>query len=81
MDAVLGIAAGFLTAALYMLAQIAVSGKLEVPITNEDYSRVALIVSMAAVFASLYLDAAFSRFDVFKDSVMSGTYGRKNNGG
>lgn len=80
-DAVLGIAAGFLTAALYMLAQIAVSGKLEVPVTDEDYSRVALIVSMSAVFASLYLDAAFSRFDVFKDSVMSGTYGRKSNGG
>ena len=41
------------------------------------YARVALIVSMAAVFASLYLDAAFSRFDTLKDSVMSGTYGNK----
>jgi len=41
------------------------------------YARVALIVSMAAVFASLYLDAAFSRFDALKDSVMSGTYGNK----
>ena len=29
MDAVLGLAAGFLTAALYLLAQIAISGKLE----------------------------------------------------
>lgn len=76
-DAVLGIAAGFLTAALYMLAQIAISGKLDLPATNADYSRVALIVSMAAVFASLYLDAAFSRFDGLKDSVMSGSYGKK----
>jgi hypothetical protein len=80
-DAVLGIAAGFLTAALYMLAQIAISGKLDLPATAADYSRVALIVSMAAVFASLYLDAAFSRFDMFKDSVMSGTYGKKPDGG
>jgi hypothetical protein len=78
-DAVLGVAAGFLTAALYMLAQIAITGKLDLPVSNADYSRVALIVSMAAVFASLYLDAAFSRFDVFKESVMSGTYGKKAN--
>jgi hypothetical protein len=76
-DAVLGVAAGFLTAALYMLAQIAINGTFDLPATNKDYSRVALIVSMAAVFASLYLDAAFSRFDTFKESVMSGTYGKK----
>ena len=76
-DVVLGVAAGFLTAALYMLAQIAITGKLELPESNADYSRVALIVSMAAVFASLYLDAAFSRFDDLKESVMSGTYGKK----
>jgi hypothetical protein len=76
-DAVLGVAAGFLTAALYMLAQIAINGKLDLPATNADYSRVALIVSMTAVFASLYLDAAFSRFDTLKESVMSGTYGKK----
>lgn len=76
-DAVLGVAAGFLTAALYLLAQIAINGKLEFPETDADYARVSLIVSMAAVFASLYLDAAFSRFDTLKDSVMSGTYGEK----
>jgi hypothetical protein len=80
-DAVLGVAAGFLTAALYMLAQIAINGKLDLPATNTDYSRVALIVSMTAVFASLYLDAAFSRFDTFKESVMSGTYGKKASDG
>jgi hypothetical protein len=79
-DAVLGVAAGFLTAALYLLAQIAITGKLDLPTGNSDYSRVAVIVSMAAVFASLYIDAAFSRFDEFKDSVMSGTYGKKTAG-
>jgi hypothetical protein len=80
-DAVLGLAAGFLTAALYMLAQIAITGKLDLPVSNPDYSRVALVVSMAAVFASLYLDSAFSRFDGFKESVMSGTYGKKSSDG
>ena len=72
----LGVAAGFLTAALYLLAQIAINGTVAFPQTDLDYSRIALIVSMAAVFASLYLDAAFSRFDTFKDSVMSGTHGK-----
>jgi hypothetical protein len=52
-DAVLGIAGGFLTAALYMLAQIAINGKLDLPATTPDYSRVSLIMSMTAVFASL----------------------------
>ena len=80
MDAVLGVAAGFLTAALYLLAQIAITGKLELPADNADYSRVALIVSMAAVFASLYLDAAFTRFDEVKQSVMAGSYGKKDDG-
>ncbi len=76
-DAVLGVAAGFLTAALYMLAQIAITGRLEPPSTNADYSRVSLIVSMGSVFASLYLDAAFSRFDEVKETVMTGQYGKK----
>jgi hypothetical protein len=78
MDAVLGVAAGFLTAALYLLAQIAITGKLELPADNANYSRVALIVSMAAVFASLYIDSAFSRFDEVKQTVMGGTYGKKS---
>jgi hypothetical protein len=80
MDAVRGVAAGFLTAALYLLAQIAITAKLELPADNANYSRVALIVSMAAVFASLYLDAAFSRFDDVKQSVMAGSYGKKTDG-
>jgi hypothetical protein len=73
-------AAGFLTAALYLLAQIAITGKLELPSDNANYSRVALIVSMAAVFASLYIDAAFSHFDDVKQSVMAGGYGKKMDG-
>ena len=77
-DAILGIATGFLTAALYLLAQIAITGKLLLPAANDEYARAAVIVSMAAVFASLYLDAAFARFDEFKDSVMAGSYGKKD---
>jgi hypothetical protein len=60
-----------------MLAQIAITGKLDPPASNADYARVSLIVSMASVFASLYLDAAFSRFDGVKESVMSGHYGER----
>ena len=77
-DAILGIAAGFLTAALYLLAQIAITGRLLLPAANDEYARAAVIVSMAAVFASLYLDAAFARFDELKDSVMAGSYGKKD---
>jgi hypothetical protein len=76
MDAVLGVAAGVLTAALYLLAQMAITGRLDLPADNGNYSRVALVVSMAAVFASLYLDAAFSRFDDVKQSVMAGSHGK-----
>jgi hypothetical protein len=32
------------------------------------------------VFASLYIDAAFSRFDDVKQSVMAGGYGKKMDG-
>ena len=68
----------FLLLLLMLLAQIAINGTLDPPKNNADYSRVALIVSMCSVFASLYLDAAFSRFDEMKDSVMAGQYGKKN---
>jgi hypothetical protein len=64
-----------------MLAQVALVGKLDLPKTAADYTRVAVHTSMAAVFASLYLDAAFSRFDSLKGSVMSGTCGDKKQDG
>jgi hypothetical protein len=53
-DAVLGVAAGFLAVALYMLAQITITGKLDMPSTTADSH---VFVSLAAVFASPYLDA------------------------
>lgn len=74
-DFVLGVVAGFLTAAIYLLTQVAVNGKLEMPASNVDYVRVALIVGLAALFSSLYLDAALARFDGLKDSVLRGKYG------
>jgi hypothetical protein len=77
-DAILGVAAGFLMAALYMLAQIAINGTLDPPKDAANYARVTLIVSMCSVFASLYLDAAFSRFDEVKESVMTGQYGKRD---
>jgi hypothetical protein len=72
---VLGVAAGFLSAALYLIVQIAITGKLELPQTDTDYVRAALTVGLAALFSSLYLDAALARFDNLRESVIAGKYG------
>jgi hypothetical protein len=73
-DFVLGIVAGFLSACLYLLAQAAVNGRVEMPATDEDFVRVALVVGLAALFSSLYLDAALARFDGLKESVLAGRF-------
>lgn len=60
-----------------MLAQVAVSGTVDIPGGNnaaEDYIRSALVVSMISLFASLYLDAALVRIDRVSGSVISGKY-------
>jgi hypothetical protein len=77
-DTALGVAAGVVTAMLYLLAQVAVAGTVNPALDPEDYVRVALIVSMASLFASLYLDAALARFDTIKGSVFTGKYGQSN---
>jgi hypothetical protein len=74
-DFFLGIAAGVVMAMLYLLAQIAVSGQPDPALKAPDYIRVTLVVSMASLFASLYLDAALARFDAVKGSVFEGKYG------
>jgi hypothetical protein len=74
-DVVLGVAAGLLTASLYLIAQVALNGSLVLPESNLAYTRLALIVGLAALFSSLYLDAALARFDVVRDSVMAGKFG------
>jgi hypothetical protein len=74
-DLGLGITAGIVMAMLYLLAQIAVSGTVEPNLEPQDFVRVTLIVSMASLFASLYLDAALARFDKIKGSVFTGKYG------
>lgn len=73
-DVGLGIAAGVVSAMLYMLAQIAVSDGVKIPNTKSDYIRSALVISMISLFASLYLDATLSRLDRVSGSVISGKY-------
>lgn len=73
-DTGLGVTAGIVMAMLYLLAQIAISGQINPDLAKEDFVRVALIVSMASLFASLYLDAALARFDKIKGSVFAGKY-------
>jgi hypothetical protein len=77
LDTGLGVAAGVVVAMLYLLAQIAVAGEVKPIEEAKDYVRVTLIVSMASLFASLYLDAALARFDKIKGSVLTGKYSGK----
>jgi hypothetical protein len=77
-DTVLGIAAGMMAAVLYLLAQIGVTGKIDLALTHEAYTRVSIIVSMAALFAGLYLDKAFAYFDGVGTSVIKGQHGKKD---
>ncbi|MDD9967098.1 MAG: hypothetical protein OXR73_12775 [Myxococcales bacterium] len=74
-DTVLGIAAGMMAAILYLLAQIGVAGKVDVAMQANDYARVSIIVSMAALFAGLHLDRAFAYFDSVGESVIKGRHG------
>jgi len=73
-DTALGITAGVVSAMLYLLAQVGINGAVTVAISETDYIRVALIVSMASLFAALYLDAAFARFDKVRDSVIKSNF-------
>ncbi len=74
-DGILGTAAGLITAALYLVAQVAVTGKVEMPATEDDYVRSALVTGLASLFASLYLDAALARLDGIREQVLAGKYG------
>ena len=70
----LGLAAGLVTAMLFLVAQLAVQGAVVFDWTPKDYSRVVLLGSLASLFASLYLDSALARFDTVKESVIEGSY-------
>lgn len=74
LDTMLGITAGFVSAMLYLLAQIGINGEINATMAENDYIRVAIIVSMASLFAALFLDAAFARFGEISGSVMAGTF-------
>ena len=72
LDIVLGLGAGFVASVLYLALQIAVTGKAESIANQDDYVRIALLVSLIAIFAAMYLDSAFARFETLKGSVLSG---------
>lgn len=76
-DVALGLGAGFVSAMLYLVLQVAVTGKADSIQDKNDYVRVGLLVSLVAVFAAMYLDAAFANFDAVKGQVLSGEVGTR----
>lgn len=68
----LGFAVGVVTTLLYLITEISVTGKLELEKAHDDYARIALVMSVGALFAGLYLDAALDRLDGMRDSVLKG---------
>lgn len=77
LDVALGLGAGFVSAILYLVLQLAVTGTAHAVQDENDYVRVALLVSLVAIFAGMYLDTAFANFENVKGSVFSGEYGKK----
>lgn len=76
-DVALGLGAGFVSAMLYLVLQVAVTGKADSIQDKNDYVRVGLLVSLVAVFAAMYLDAAFANFEAVKGQVLSGEVGSR----
>lgn len=77
LDIALGLGAGFVSAILYLVLQVAVTGKAHGINDEDDYVRISLLVSVVAIFAGMYLDAAFANFDTVRSSVFSGEFGRQ----
>ena len=65
-------AAGVVTAMLFLVAQLVVDGDIKFPSEREDFLRIALLGSLASLFAALYLDRALAFFDQVRDSVLRG---------
>ena len=73
-DVILGLAAGIVTAMLFLIAQLVIKGEIEFPSAEKDFLRIALLGSMMSLFAALYLDSALARFDKIKGSVLQGKF-------
>jgi hypothetical protein len=71
LDLGLGLGAGFVSAILYLVLQVAVTGKADSIQNSNDYVRISLLVSLVAIFAAMYLDAAFANFEAAKGSILS----------
>ena len=68
----LGFAVGVITTLVYMTAEISITGTLTLYKSEQDFPRVALVVSLGALLAGLYLDTALERLDAMRDTVMRG---------
>lgn len=78
LDIVSGLGAGVISAILYLVLELAVTGKISNSQEQDDFVRVALLVSLVAVFASMYIDTALARFESVRGAVLSGDFGKKD---
>jgi hypothetical protein len=74
-EVVLGVSAGIVTGILFLVTQVTVSGSITVDESLANFERLAVVGSMASLFAALYLDSALQRFDKVQGSVMEGKHG------
>jgi hypothetical protein len=77
LDIVSGLGAGVISVILYLVLELAVTGKVSNAQEADDFVRVALLVSLVAVFASMYIDTALARFESVRTSVLAGDFGKK----
>ena len=77
LDAALGVGAGFISAVLYLVLETAVTGSLSTSKKPEDYTRVALLLGVTGIFAGMFVDAAFERFESVKKSILAGELGKR----
>ena len=75
-DIVSGIGAGVISAILYLVLELAVTGKIDNSQEPDGYVRVFLLVSLVAVFAAMYIDSALARFESVRETVLLGEFGK-----
>jgi hypothetical protein len=76
-DIVSGVGAGVISAILYLVLELAVTGRVNNPQETDDYVRVSLLVSLVAIFAAMYIDSALARFESVRETVLLGEFGNK----
>lgn len=67
-DAMLGIAAGVVSAVLYLVTKVVVVGA---PTYHDNPTRVTLMMMLLGIFAAFYLETAFKRFDSLQNTLLA----------